>query len=130
MQRLISAVWPRVSLVLAMSLTALVGCSEEPESSQSRALGDPETGQKLIVEYGCDSCHQIPGIVDAIGVVGPPLEQIGKRKYIAGKLRNTPSNVVRWLMDPQEVEPGTVMPDLGLTEAQASDIAAYLYTMK
>ena len=49
------------------------------------------------------------------------------RAYIAGELTNTPENVVRWIMDPQAIEPGTVMPDLGLTEAEARDVAAHLY---
>jgi cytochrome c1 len=42
-------------------------------------------------------------------------------------LPNTPDNLVRWLRDPQAVSPQTIMPDLGLGEPQARDIAAYLY---
>jgi cytochrome c1 len=55
---------------------------------------------------------------------------MGRRIYIAGKLRNTPANMVRWLRNPQAVVPENVMPNMGLTQEQARDIAAYLYTLK
>jgi cytochrome c1 len=45
-------------------------------------------------------------------------------------LPNTPENLVRWLRDPQKLNPRTAMPDLGVTERDAQDIAAYLYTLK
>lgn len=49
---------------------------------------------------------------------------------IAGELPNTPDNLVRWIKDPKLVEPGTAMPDLGLSDEQARDVAAYLYTLQ
>lgn len=122
--------WLCCAVLWAVGLVPLAGCSDEEPPDGQLALGDPETGKALIVEYGCGSCHQIPGIADARGMVGPPLQSMGERQYIAGKLRNTPSNMILWLQDPHEVEPGTVMPDMGLTELEASDVAAYLYTLE
>ena len=55
---------------------------------------------------------------------------LGKRIFIAGLLRNTPANMVTWLRDPQEIVPGNAMPDMGLSEEQARDITAYLYTLE
>ncbi len=46
--------------------------------------------------------------------------------FIAGELANTQENMIRWVMDPQAVEPGTAMPSLGLTRAEAEDVSAYL----
>jgi cytochrome c len=92
--------------------------------------GNPQSGQKLIKGYGCGSCHIIPGVHDANGLVGPPLIKFGARTMIAGELPNTPENLERWLSNPRAVEPGTAMPDLGLTQAQTADIAAYLYTLR
>jgi cytochrome c1 len=37
--------------------------------------------------------------------------------------------MVTWLRDPQEIVPGNAMPDMGLSEEQARDITAYLYTL-
>jgi zinc transporter ZupT len=55
---------------------------------------------------------------------------IGTRGFIAGVLPNTPQNMVRWLRHPQAVSPKSAMPDLGVTEPDARDIAAYLSTLR
>ncbi len=92
--------------------------------------GNAEHGPSLIVAYGCAACHTVPGVKGARGNVGPPLTRFGDRTYIAGMLRNTPANLVRWIRDPQGVVPGNAMPNMGVTEAEARDIAAYLYTLR
>jgi cytochrome c len=86
-------------------------------------------GRDLIVEYGCGACHIVPGVRDADGLVGPPLIHWSRRTFIAGKLPNTPENLTAWIHDPQAIDPGVDMPTLGITEAEAADIAAYLMTI-
>jgi cytochrome c2 len=76
------------------------------------------------------TCHTIPGTVGGKPNVGPPLDGVASRRYIGGVLLNTPDNMVRWLSNPQAVDPMSGMPDLGLKEQDARDIAAYLYTLK
>lgn len=92
--------------------------------------GSPKEGRQLITKYRCGACHTIPGVPDAKGVVGPPLTFFGRRTMIAGELPNSPPNLVRWIRSPQSVEAGTAMPTLGLTEEEARDVAAYLYTLR
>jgi mono/diheme cytochrome c family protein len=92
--------------------------------------GDPQRGRAVIEGYGCGGCHTIPGIRQANGLVGPPLLWWSRRTFIAGELPNTPENLVRWLRDPPSVERATAMPALGLSDAQARDAAAYLYTLR
>jgi cytochrome c1 len=106
----------------------LCGCmgGQQTRAYSVAIPGNPHHGRQLIVSYGCGSCHTIPGIYQARGVVGPPLYFFGRRTMIAGELPNTPDNLVRWLRNPQDVEPGTAMPVLGLNQDQAQDIAAYL----
>ena len=87
-------------------------------------------GQQLVTAYGCGSCHAAPGIPGSVGRVGPPFEGFADRAFIVGRLRNEPGELIRWIRFPQEIEPGTVMPNLGVTEAHAGDIAAYLYTLR
>jgi cytochrome c1 len=70
----------------------------------------------------------MPGVPNADGLVGPPLAGFARRTVIGGVLPNTPPNLIIWLRDPQAVTPGNAMPNVGLTDAQARDIAAYLYT--
>ena len=86
-------------------------------------------GKLLLRQFGCGSCHEIPGVAAARGKVGPPLAGVATRVYIAGVLPNTPENLVRWLRDPPAVSPQSAMPDLGVTERDARDIAAYLATL-
>jgi len=92
--------------------------------------GDPARAPLLIDRYGCGSCHTIPGIAGANATVGPALEGIAGRVYIAGVLTNTPDHLVRWIQDPKAVDPLTAMPVLGVREQEARDIAAYLYSKR
>ncbi|CAI08696.1 c-type cytochrome [Aromatoleum aromaticum] len=91
---------------------------------------DAERGRRIIQQYACATCHRIPGVVGPDAPVGPPLDGIGTRAFIAGALRNEPAHMVRWLRSPQEVTPDSAMPDLGVDERDAHDIAAYLATLK
>jgi cytochrome c2 len=90
--------------------------------------GNVERGRQALAAYGCGSCHTIPGVGGATALVGPPLEGIGSRAIIGGKLENTPDNLRRWIMDPQSVTPGTAMPRMGVGTQAARDMSAYLYT--
>ena len=92
--------------------------------------GSPDLGKEAIPKYGCGSCHTIPGIKGANALVGPPLTKFSKRAFIAGQLANTEQNLARWIRDPQGVEPGTAMPNLGVTAEDARNIAAYLETLQ
>ncbi len=92
--------------------------------------GDGHRGKTVIEQYRCGACHVIPGIDGARGLVGPSLAQFGSRTFVGGEVSNTPSNLVKWLMSPQSIEPGTAMPNLGLNEQQARDTAAYLYILR
>ncbi|MEX2542188.1 MAG: c-type cytochrome [Trueperaceae bacterium] len=94
------------------------------------AGGLPDQGPRAVVKYGCGGCHTIAGIRSARGKVGPELTTMSERAYIAGNLPTTPENLVLWIMDPQGVEPGTAMPDLRVSEADARSIAAYLYGLR
>lgn len=91
--------------------------------------GDAERGAAVIREVGCGACHTIPGIDGADGTVGPPLSSWRDRAYIAGARPNEPPELIDWLLAPHAVEPATAMPDLDLTDRQARDVAAYLYTL-
>lgn len=121
------------SLVLAAALTmASAGCDRrERLEAQARAAtgGDPEHGRLVMRQYGCDTCHTIAGVEGANALVGPPLQSFAKRAYVAGVLPNSPPNLERWLMHPRGVLP-TAMPEMGVTESDARDMAAYLYTLE
>lgn len=119
-----------VHRAVVVGVLALAACRETPSPHrQAVAGGEPRRGRALVVQYGCGGCHFVPGVPGAVGRVGPTLAGFADRTFIAGSLRNEPEMLVRWIRNPQEVEPRTVMPILGVTEAHARDIAAYLYTL-
>jgi len=124
--------------VLAPALLSIAACCVLAGCNAGKAkrpyvvstMGNAEHGKQLMLSYGCGACHMVPGVHGARGLVGPPLFYLGDRTMIAGELPNTPQNLAHWIQHPKSVEPKTAMPDLGLTEDQAYDIAAYLYTLR
>jgi cytochrome c1 len=124
---------PLPLLVFATAAIFLLGgCNggQTTKAAEVGPIGNAAHGKQLIAGYGCGACHMIPGVDGARGLVGPPLFYFSERTMIAGELPNTPENLVRWIQNPHDVEPKTAMPDLGLSESQAYDIAAYLYTIR
>jgi len=117
-------------LLLCASLVAACGTRNAPSARGLVARGDPQRGAVLIRQFSCGACHTIPGIRGADGRVGPPLDFFSDRSFIAGQLPNTAQNLERWLRDPPAVEPGTAMPNLGVSEPAARDMAAYLLTLR
>ena len=126
--------WSRgrlVSLARAtpVLIAPLVAC-QKPQPGASAIRESAERGKQQIVAYGCGSCHVIPGVGQATGLVGPPLTHFAKRAYIAGEVPNNPDFLTQWIAVPQSIEPGTAMPNLGVSYGKARDIATYLYTLK
>ena len=109
----------------------LLGCTHAAEQ-EARDLvgGNTERGKLAIEKYGCPSCHSIPGIRTARSKVGPPLDGIAARSYVAGVIPNSPDNLMRWIENPRAVDDKTVMPNMGVTDKDARDIATYLYTLR
>jgi mono/diheme cytochrome c family protein len=99
------------------------------EAAEEAASPDPERGKRALQQYACVTCHEIPRVVGSNAPVGPSLAHIAKRSFIAGVLPNNADNMTRWLRAPQEVKPGTAMPDLHMRVRDAKDIAAYLATL-
>lgn len=117
----------RRSLAL-VALIGLLGEGAAQEATRRLIVGDAERGRELIRSLGCVACHVIPGVPGRSGRIGPSLDGLVQRPYIAGSLPNRPDALVAWLVDPPRFVPTTAMPALGLTDHQARDIAAYLYS--
>nr|NIQ53806.1 c-type cytochrome [Gemmatimonadota bacterium]NIU73979.1 c-type cytochrome [Gammaproteobacteria bacterium]NIY08261.1 c-type cytochrome [Gemmatimonadota bacterium] len=115
----------------AAPATVAARMEERLRASTPSADLDPDIrkGRRLVEAYGCGSCHEIPGIANSKGQVGPPLHKFGLRHYIAGAVLNNPPNLTKWLVAPESVEPGTAMPSVGATPEDAAHMAAYLLSL-
>jgi cytochrome c len=124
----------KVVLVMIFLLVSTVACGQRHDrvTEIQRAVvgGDTVRGQQAILNYGCGTCHVIPGIAGATAHVGPPLNEYARRHYVAGMILNNQDNLIAWLVNPQAINPGTAMPNLNVTEDDARDIATYLYSLR
>jgi cytochrome c1 len=106
-------------LIVIALLLGLAACGDD---SHARA--------KKLIAQNCAACHTVPGVTGANGRVGPSLAGIARQQIIAGHFANTPDTLAHWIESPQEMLPGNAMPDMRLTDAQAREITAYLYTLE
>jgi cytochrome c len=92
--------------------------------------GSVTRGRDNMVKYGCVACHVVPGFTGTNSHVGPPLDDFAYRTYVAGTAENTPENLVRFIRDPRAISPKSAMPNLGISEADARDLAAFVYSLR
>lgn len=118
-----------------LAASAALGLAQWQREARARTMAEAATGghvdagKVLIGRYGCGACHEIPSVPAASGRVGPSLEGFAGRAEIAGLLPNDPAELDLWLRQPQTVKPGNGMPNQGISETEARDIAAYLLTL-
>ena len=119
-------------MIVALAASAVMGCSNRSKTVQAAEItgGNPKSGKNKIAYYGCGSCHDIKGIPGAIGLVGPPLDNVAMRVYLGGVLQNSPNNMALWIMNPKQFDEKTAMPNLHVTQSDAIDITAYLYSLQ
>jgi cytochrome c1 len=115
----------RAALAIAAAAALLSGCGADAGVKAS-----VERGRLLMAQYQCGSCHTIPGVPASRGHIGPALASFGLRSYIAGRLANRPEVLAQWIESPQALVPGTAMPDMGASTADARDMAAYLSSLR
>lgn len=113
--------------ILAAGLAQWTASREAERVARALTGGEPSRAPALITRYGCGGCHVIPGAPGADGRVAAPLAGLRERVYLGGVLRNTPENLVAWIVDPRAFSPRTAMPATGITEAEARDVSAWLY---
>ena len=117
-------------LPVAAACAVLASCTPHDREARRLTGGDVRRGRVAIRQYACQTCHVVPGVTGADALVGPPLNGMARRLYLGGVVPNTPDNMIEWIRYPQRVDPLSAMPDLGVSDRDARDIAAYLYTLR
>lgn len=116
------AILPLCALAAAAFLTMTAPRSEG-------AAADADRGRDLLAQYQCGACHEIPGVRNARGRVGPTLAAFSSRAYIAGEVPVSAATLAAWLVDPRSLVPETPMPAMGVSRKDAAAMAAYLLTL-
>jgi cytochrome c len=119
------------ALVIASATSiGMLWQAQHQSEKLARAIagGDLARAPALIRRYGCAGCHTIPGIPGGDGQVGGPLADIKHRVYVGGVVPNSPDTLVQWIVSPPTFSPRSAMPATGISEAEARDVATYLYS--
>lgn len=110
-----------------------LACAKREAAPAAATVGPPGNaarGRELLTSYGCTGCHMVPGVEGPRASLGPALDNSATKTAILGKFPNTPENMIRWLVDPPAMDPNTTMPNLGVTEQDARDMTAFLFTLR
>lgn len=121
----------RIALNACLGLSiACTGCSKLSQKHAQSMAHEQHSAPNLMIQYGCPTCHVIPGVPGAVGKVGPSLDDLAQRSYLAGSIPNTPANLQAWIMHPQNFRPGTAMPEMGVTPADAREISIFFQSSR
>ena len=89
-----------------------------------------EEGRRVFLASPCVGCHTVRG-TPASGHLGPDLTHLaGRRPLAAGAVPNSVGHLAGWLVAPQDVKPGTLMPPADLPGPQLQAVVAYLAALR
>jgi len=98
---------------------------QRAEPGQSVAVG-----RELFERSACRSCHTVAGTT-ADGRFGPDLTHLMSRDTLgAGIIPNNRENLRRWVEDPSQFKPHSLMPAMGFSESELDAITDYLATLR
>jgi cytochrome c oxidase subunit 2 len=91
---------------------------------------DASQGQRVFETTACINCHTVAGTA-ANGRFGPDLTHLMSRDTIAaGAAKNTPENLRQWILNPDSIKPGSLMPAMQLSDQDLVALTAYLETLR
>lgn len=91
---------------------------------------DLRRGRDLFLKTSCVNCHRVRG-TSAQGTFGPDLTHLMARQTLAsGMVDNTPELLNRWIVDPQTIKPGCLMPAMKLSTDELDRVVQYLRSLR
>lgn len=117
-----------ILLPALLPMLMLGACEPFPDATQHMPEASAARGILAIQRAGCGACHTIAGLAWPKGRSGPSLEGFAEQGLIAGRLPNRPDMLAAYVRNAPATLPGTTMPAMPLTPAEARDVAAYLYS--
>jgi cytochrome c1 len=118
-----------VKRLIFLSFLALA-CGKE-NSAPSLPAESVDTAIEIAVRHRCTMCHVIPGVPGNGGALGPSLAGVGNRETISnGTVPNDVGNLSAFIRKPTSLNPSSLMPSSGMTEAESDLLARYLMTLR
>jgi cytochrome c oxidase subunit 2 len=102
------------------------------ENQKKPAVDDPakRAGRSVFLSQSCVNCHRVSG-TSARGTYAPDLTHLMSRQTLAsGMVANTPAELRKWVIDPQQTKQGCLMPAFGLSDDQVDLLVSYLLTLR
>ncbi|CAN5118652.1 cytochrome c oxidase subunit II [soil metagenome] len=89
-----------------------------------------KAGRDLFLNTSCVNCHAVRGTM-AKGTYAPDLTHLMSRQTLAsGMIPNTPENLKKWVVNPNSIKPGCLMPGFALKDSEMNLVIDYLKTLK
>jgi cytochrome c oxidase subunit II len=77
----------------------------------------------------CVACHMIDGV--SYGVLGPNLGKVASRTTLAsGMFPNDDAHMAKWIKNAPAMKPGSLMPNMNMSDDDVAAIVAYLRTRR
>jgi len=119
----------RIRVIVQTQADYQTWISQQEQGPAPPTSADATAGLTLFSQLGCSGCHTITGI--SSGVVGPNLTHFKSRSVFAGGIFKNDDNELRaWLLNPPAQKPGSVMPNLNLSQDDINKLVAYLDTLQ
>ena len=122
--------WMRIRVIAQPETDFKAWEQHQLEVPPTPVSGEAAAGSRLFNQLTCVNCHTVAG-TPAHADIGPDLTHLASRETLAaGRLKDTPENLGKWISNPQAYKPGAHMPDFNFTPAQVQELVAYLETLK
>lgn len=115
---------------LVLACVSLTACDGPPDRTPTLGDANAAKGRQLVADKGCVACHTFPDVKWPRGGLGPSLWDFGRQGLIAGRLPNQPGVLMQFVRNAPALVPGTAMPAISMTDEEARDVTAYLFTLK
>jgi len=128
--------------VAMVALAGLLACDTLPSDMSSdhdrvvklqRTGTDQERvrrGEQVFLNGPCAMCHAIRG-TRALSRVGPDLTHVASRTMLAAAtIPNTRGHLAGWILNPQNIKPGTQMPPTLIRNDDLHALLAYLESLE
>lgn len=104
--------------------------ADQRKPAATPADKDTRRGRDVFLKTACVNCHTVRDTL-AKGKFGPDLTHLMSRQTLAaGMVKNDPDKLHQWVVDPNVIKAGCLMPAMKLSDADVGLVVQYLRSLK